>query len=151
MKLYLQILNEEFSDLLYDRREVGAYYKAIRYDGLVRRLFPEEDLFIDGSYKEAIDKQFGSIEALYKFKNGFIGDGSYTDSIKLSSLRYYQPFSGINGSKHTIEGTLPFVVLHNGMFVLYDGYHRVLPHLVTRKERIQVRVLDLDKLYGPNR
>lgn len=115
---------ENFSDLI-GKKTVLQYdgfitFDIIYFNKLISRLYPKQNLFIqtDDSLKKDIDKYV-------QCKNIFKEKG-ILKTYNLTSLRYYQIETGIEGPKyHNFEDPVSYLKIDNDV-ILIEGYHRLL-------------------------
>ncbi len=143
-------LKTDFPDLIVQRtlcRPDGfETHDEIQFNLLLNKLIPGQDKFVS---QDIVNKLLKRIDD--KFNNGIASsDKSYFEShgtlknISISELKFYQLTVGIDGRQHSAPDKPVYVIKHNSLLILRDGYHRTLLKIMTDKNLIDAYVLEMD-------
>jgi len=142
-------LKTDYPGLIVQRRlfkpEGFETHEEIQFNLLLNKLIPGQDKFVS---KEIVNKILKQIDD--KFNNGIASsDKSYFEShgtlknISISELKFYQLTVGIEGRQHSAPDKPVYVIKHNSLLILRDGYHRTLLKIMTDKNLIDAYVLEI--------
>lgn len=119
-------------------------FDIIQFKPLINKLFPNQDKFISedllAEMKKKLTDEYGDEYGNYKTSFKSFG---ILENIPIDKLKYYQLKVGINGPRHSDINEPLSIVKYKDLFVLENGYHRILKKIMQGDKFIQVYTLTI--------
>ena len=133
-----KILKANYSNIIQSTVHRPPNYEVIHFDKFIDILFPNRSPFISS---EIIEKIRASLGEKFNRDHHYIKKHGILASIEIEELKFYQPEVGINGPMYTQINEPLYVINHDNKMILYNGYHRILFHILNNHLTIKAYIL----------
>ena len=135
------VLKKNYSNIIQQTvNRIPENYEEIRFDKFINIEFPNSNAFISSDI-------IGEIRTFLKHKynndSHCIKEFGILTTLNLNELKFYQTTVGINGPKHTSINEPVYVINHDGKMILFNGYHRIIFHLLDNRMTVDAFVLTI--------